>query len=284
MHHLSSTRALLVLGIATVLLSAVVLNGSSWISTDSAALLLQNQQQVPKQQFQELYDIPNFVYQRTQMHFPQAEESWLNMAAQGKIGDDVKPQPILNKLNDIIADARTHALTENYEARVKAKKLAIEENYSTYDVQKGKVVHKIYGKQIGGSMTLKQNPSAPATLSAPTVQQLSELPSRPSSHRTSGVPYAVQIPKGLRAGQHFIAEVPSFGRMLVSVPKGAVGGQLVAIQVILISHTFIAFSSSPLSFRLLLPSACHASTIFAFDFWLFFSRGLLLCWSCLRSD
>ncbi len=61
----------------------------------------------------------NFVYQRTKMHFPQAEENWLNMAAQGKIGDDVKPEKTLNKLNDIISEARTHALQENYDARVR---------------------------------------------------------------------------------------------------------------------------------------------------------------------
>ena len=28
----------------------------------------------------ELYDIPNFVYERTVKHFPEAEENWLNMA------------------------------------------------------------------------------------------------------------------------------------------------------------------------------------------------------------
>ena len=72
------------------------------------------------------------------------------VAAEGKIGDDVKPEKVLNKLNDIIADARTHALTENYEARVKAKKSALDDNYSTYDVVKGKVVHKLFGgKQVG---------------------------------------------------------------------------------------------------------------------------------------
>ena len=50
------------------------------------------------------------VYQRTQMHFPQAEENWLNMAAEGKVGDDVKPEKVLNNLNGIISEARTHAL------------------------------------------------------------------------------------------------------------------------------------------------------------------------------
>jgi hypothetical protein len=207
-----------------VLLSFVALN---WSKDNAAISLLESSQHRPvsKAHFQELYDIPNFVYQRTQMHFPQAEESWLNMAAAGKIGDDVKPQPILNKLNDIISDARTHALTENYEARVKAKKLAVEENYSTYDVQKGKVIHKIYGKQVGGSTTLKQLPQLSS------MQSLSELPSKSAASSATVVPYAVQVPKGLRSGQQFIAQIPEFGRMLVTVPAGAKAGQLVAIQV-----------------------------------------------------
>jgi hypothetical protein len=234
------TRALLGIGIATILLSAVILNRANH---DLAAALLSpaSQVPVPKEQFQELYDIPNFVYQRTQMHFPQAEESWLNLAAQGKIGDDVKPEPILKKLNNIISDARTHALTENYEARVKAKKLAIEDNYSTYDVQKGKVVHKIYGKQVGGSKTLKQNPSTPATLQAPTLQ-LSQLPSKSHPIALKDAPYAVQVPTGLRSGQQFIAEVPAFGRMLVTVPPGAIAGQLVAIQVCTSTSIFLRHS------------------------------------------
>ncbi len=228
MHRPTISRALLATVIATVLLIAAVFNGvNSYVDSPQLLLSPSTQGPVPKAQFQELYDIPNFVYQRTQMHFPQAEESWLNMAAQGKIGDDVKPEPILKKLNDIISDARTHALTENYEARVKAKKLAIEDNYSTYDVQKGKVVHKIYGKQIGGSMTLKESPQSTQTLRAPTVQ-LSQLP---DSSTPSVAPYAVQVPKGLSAGQQFVAVVPAFGKMLVTVPPGAVSGQLVAIQV-----------------------------------------------------
>ena len=229
-------RALLGISIIAMLLSVLVITRMSLDVESSHLLLSQSSEPVSKNQFQELYDIPNFVYQRTQMHFPQAEENWLNMAAEGKIGDDVKPEPILKKLNDIISDARTHALTENYEARVKAKKLAIEDNYSTYDVQKGKVVHKIYGKQVGGSMTLKQQGGASATLRAPTVQ-LSQLPEKQSANVVDSAPYAVQVPKGLRAGQQFIAEVPAFGRMLVTVPAGAVGGQLVAIQVALLHRS-----------------------------------------------
>lgn len=230
MQRPSLTRALLATVAATVLLSVIVLNSvKNHFDVPHHLLSQSSQAPVSKEQFQELYDIPNFVYQRTQMHFPQAEESWLNQAAQGKIGDDVKPEPILKKLNDIISDARTHALTENYEARVKAKKLAIEDNYSTYDVQKGKVVHKIYGKQIGGSMTLKQKSAQ--TLRAPTVQ-LSQLSEPSTSDEPKVAPYAVQVPKGLHAGQQFIAEVPAFGRMLVTVPPGAMSGQLVAIQVI----------------------------------------------------
>ena len=150
-----------------------------------------------------LYDIPNFVYQRTQMHFPQAEENWLNMAAQGKIGDDVKPEKILNNLNGIISEARTHALTENYAARVKAKSDAMEENYDEYDVHKGRVIHKIYGKQVGGTMTLKSAGVRGQMLSQQPVQQRQQAVAvtQPMSS------FGVLVPAGLKAGQRFIAQV-----------------------------------------------------------------------------
>jgi len=174
-----------------------------------------------------LYDIPNFVYQRTQMHFPQAEENWLNMAAQGKIGDDVKPEKILNNLNGIISDARTHALTENYEARVKAKKDAMEENYDEYDVHKGRVIHKIYGKQVGGTMELKpQGVQGQMLAQQPAPQQRQQaVAAQPMSS------FGVLVPQGLKAGQRFIAQIPGHGQELVTVPPHVKGGQEVAISV-----------------------------------------------------
>jgi hypothetical protein len=174
---------------------------------------------VKKSQSTMLYDIPNFVYQRTQMHFPQAEENWLNMAAQGKIGDDVKPEHVLNKLNGIISDARTHALTENYVARVKAKKDAMEENYDVYDVHKGKVIHKMYGKQVGGSMTLK-----------PKGMQGQMLAQQSAASEQAMQSFGVIVPAGLKAGDRFIAQIPGHGQELVTVPPHVEGGQEVAIK------------------------------------------------------
>eukprot|EP00286_Rhodomonas_abbreviata_P025593 CAMPEP_0181304944 /NCGR_PEP_ID=MMETSP1101-20121128/9445_1 /TAXON_ID=46948 /ORGANISM="Rhodomonas abbreviata, Strain Caron Lab Isolate" /LENGTH=339 /DNA_ID=CAMNT_0023410785 /DNA_START=36 /DNA_END=1055 /DNA_ORIENTATION=+ len=203
----------------------------------------------------ELYDIPNFVYQRTQVHFPQAEENWLNMAAKGEIGDDVKPEHVLHNLNSVISDARSHALQENYEARVKAKVDAMTENYSTYDVHKGKVVNNFYGgKQTGGSVTLK--PQSTNTASLPQLAQpqieggvmmkqqerktalqmrQQELKNNhmavvPEPHPAT-MSFAVDVPAGLHAGQEFIAKVPNHGNMLVQVPAGAMGGSTVSIQV-----------------------------------------------------
>jgi len=207
---------------------------------------------VPNSQSTKLYDIPNFVYQRTQMHFPQAEEGWLNMAAKGQIGDDVKPEKILNNLNSVISDARSHALQENYEARVKAKVDAMEENYDTYDVQKGKVVNKMYGgKQVGGSMTLKPKSTAPEDLpqlAQPQVQggmmmkqkqmvraakpQAKPQPMKMAkAAREHTKPFEVTVPAGLAAGQQFIAQIPGHGNMLVQVPAGTQGGQNVQIEV-----------------------------------------------------
>ena len=182
---------------------------------------------LPSSQSTMLYDIPNFVYQRTQMHFPQAEENWLNMAAEGKIGDDVKPQKILTNLNGIISDARTHALTENYAARVQAKKDALEENYDVYDVHKGKVVHKIYGKQVGGSMTLKPVGEQGQMLAQRQAQQ----PATQQQHRGTTLAFGVVVPGGLEPGAKFIAQIPGHGQELVTVPAGVHGGQQVAIRV-----------------------------------------------------
>jgi hypothetical protein len=178
-----------------------------------------------------LYDIPNFVYQRTQMHFPQAEENWLNMAAEGKVGDDVKPEKVLNNLNGIISEARTHALTENYEARVKAKKDAMEENYDEYDVHKGRVIHKIYGKQVGGSMTLKPKGVQGQMLAQQPAQQPQYRRQQALAQTQQMVSFGVVVPQGLQPGQRFIAQIPGHGQELVTVPPRVKAGQEVAIMV-----------------------------------------------------
>ncbi|KAJ1490708.1 hypothetical protein T484DRAFT_1934615 [Baffinella frigidus] len=209
-----------------------------------------------------LYDIPNFIAERTQTHFPQAEENWLNLAAQGKIGDDVKPQNVLNNLNTIISDSRTHALQENYEARVKAKVDAMTENYDTYDVHKGKVVHKMYGKQVAGSVSLEDaGPVADKTngvqavpvpdlkaqpvalSSAGAAREASQMLAAPASGgmmyrqqqlaaaHPQQLSFGVKVPAGLSAGQKFVANVPGHGQMLVYVPKGVTAGEVVAIHV-----------------------------------------------------
>ena len=42
--------------------------------------------------------------------------------------------------------------------------------------------------------------------------------------------FGVKVPEGLTGGQKFIAQVPGHGQMLVYVPKGAKGGDTVAIR------------------------------------------------------
>jgi len=218
------SRVRVLVGTVTVAAGVLLVAGVVDVATRSAAGPRMNM--VKPSQSTMLYDIPNFVYQRTQMHFPQAEENWLNMAAEGKVGDDVKPEKILNNLNGIISEARTHALTENYEARVKAKKDAMEENYDEYDVHKGRVIHKIYGKQVGGSMTLKPK--------GVQGQMLAQQPYRRQQALARTQPMAsfgVVVPQGLKAGQRFIAQIPGHGQELVTVPPHVKAGQEVAIQV-----------------------------------------------------
>jgi len=172
-----SSRKLVALAAAAG--AALLVAGAGSSTSSSVELMAANPAMhiVPNSQSEKLYDIPNFVYERTQTHFPEAEEGWLNMAAAGKIGDDVKPERTLNKLNDVISQARTHGLTENYEARVKAKTLAMTENYNEYDVTKGRVKNKFYDaeKAVQGGSTLKQK--APATLKQAKLAQLASLDS-----------------------------------------------------------------------------------------------------------
>jgi len=211
-------------GSVTVAAGVLLVGGLLDVATRSSSA---HMNMVKPSQSTMLYDIPNFVYQRTQMHFPQAEESWLNMAAQGKIGDDVKPEKILNNLNGIISEARTHALTENYAARVKAKTDAMEENYDEYDVHKGKVIHKIYGKQVGGTMTLKSTGVQGQMLAQQPAQQRQQAVAATQKMASFGV----LVPAGLKAGQRFIAQIPGHGQELVTVPPHVKGGQQVAINV-----------------------------------------------------
>jgi hypothetical protein len=42
--------------------------------------------------------------------------------------------------------------------------------------------------------------------------------------------FEVRVPAGLKAGQQFVADIPSYGQMLVTVPKGAAGGQVVGVK------------------------------------------------------
>lgn len=222
---LSRTRVLV--GTVTAFAGVLLIGGLVDVAMQSPSGPKMNM--VKPDQSTMLYDIPNFVYQRTQMHFPQAEENWLNMAAQGKIGDDVKPEKILNNLNGIISEARTHALTENYEARVKAKKDAMEENYDEYDVHKGRVIHKIYGKQVGGTVTLKPMGQEGQMLAQQPAQQVRQQSLAARSQKMAA--FGVVVPVGLKAGQRFIAQIPGHGQELVTVPPHVKGGEQVAINI-----------------------------------------------------
>jgi hypothetical protein len=259
--NLLQLRAQLLFGSVGLVLAVLIIGGSvDVVSRRSAGPVA-------------LYDIPNFIAERTQTHFPMAEENWLNMAAEGKIGDDVKPQNVLDGLNTAISDARTHALQENYEARVKAKVDALQENYDTYDVHKGKVIHKMYGREVGAppqltatssggggsgpaapDLTNGVTPTAvpalhagPVALSAATAdREASQMLQLAQPQTNGGMMYkqqqlaqiapqeqsvfGVKVPEGLTGGQKFIAQVPGHGQMLVYVPKGAKGGDTVAIR------------------------------------------------------
>lgn len=93
---------------------------------------------------QALYDVPSFTEEHTRMHFPQAEAGWLDMAARGEIGDDVKTDDEQGNLTSVIDEWRERAYAEKKEAREAAAIAAREENYEEYNITKGVATHKIY--------------------------------------------------------------------------------------------------------------------------------------------
>ena len=53
----------------------------------------------------------------------------------------------------------------------------------------------------------------------------------PLKAEVTGKALKVRVPVGLKAGQQFVAGIPSYGQMLVTVPKGAAGGQVVSFNL-----------------------------------------------------
>ena len=94
---------------------------------------------------QALYDVPSFTEERTRMHFPQAEAGWLDMAAAGQIGDNVKSDDEQGNLTAIITEWKTKAYAEKALARSEAQVAARDENYYEYNITKGVANHKLYG-------------------------------------------------------------------------------------------------------------------------------------------
>ena len=94
---------------------------------------------------QALYDVPNFTEERTRMHFPQAEAGWLDMAASGQIGDDLKSEDEQGNLTAVITEWKTKAYAEKALARSEAEVAARDENYYEYNITKGVANHKLYG-------------------------------------------------------------------------------------------------------------------------------------------
>ena len=92
----------------------------------------------------------------------------------------------------------------------------MEENYAEYDVL-GTVIHKIYGKQVGGTMTLKPEGVQGQMLAQTSAQKMKS--------------FGVVVPQGLKEGQKFIAQIAGHGQVLVTVPRGVKAGQEVAISV-----------------------------------------------------
>jgi len=110
---------------------------------------------------QALYDVPSFTEEHTRMHFPQAEAGWLNMAAAGKIGDDVKSDDEQGNLTSIIDEWREKAYDEKALAREEAAIAARDDNYLEYNITKGVATHKVYNGGVVPAAASKAGGAAP---------------------------------------------------------------------------------------------------------------------------
>jgi hypothetical protein len=131
---------------------------------------------------QALYDVPSFTEEHTRMHFPQAEAGWLDMAAAGQIGDDVKTDDEQGNLTAVIDEWRERAYAEKKAAREEAAIAAREENYYEYNITKGIATHKIYTGTAPPPAAATKHSGAPPQLAgnkkggAPQLKGVAALP------------------------------------------------------------------------------------------------------------
>lgn len=77
----------------------------------------------------------------------------------------------------------------------------------------------------------RNSDSEPLSLAAKRVASLPKGWQAPKPAEAPAKAFKVRVPAGLKAGQQFEAGNPSYGQMLVTVPKSAAGGQVVVFHV-----------------------------------------------------
>jgi len=87
-----------------------------------------------------LYNVPNWVHDRTTSHFPQNEANWLNEAAAGRIGDEAKDDDAQGNLTQVISEWKERAQAEKQQALIDAQAKAVRENYAEYNTTLGKAL------------------------------------------------------------------------------------------------------------------------------------------------
>ena len=131
-----------------------------------------------------LYNVPNWVHDRTTSHFPQNEANWLKDAASGRIGDDEKDEETKKQLDGVIQEWHDRAKDEKKSAFAEAAIKAREENYFEYNTTLGKaLLHPVASsgtaatssaakqKLTAGHEQTKTAPKAGGTSSAPASTQ-----------------------------------------------------------------------------------------------------------------
>lgn len=108
-----------------------------------------------------LYNVPNWVHDRTTSHFPQNEANWLNEAAAGRIGDEDKDDDAQGNLTAVMNEWKDRAMGEKRQAMIDAQVKAVQENYAEYNTTLGK------------ALLQPRAPPASSAVSATTKQTLS---------------------------------------------------------------------------------------------------------------
>ena len=168
-----------------------------------------------------LYNVPNWVHDRTTSHFPQNEANWLNEAAAGRIGDEEKDDDAQGNLTEVISEWKERAQAEKQQALIDAQAKAVHENYEEYNTTLGKAL-----------LHPRVPPAGSSAVSSTTKQTLSAAHSGttpPPAAKTTGEAPAAKSAGGKGAAEQSAAAVKARQAAMVAKARLVAPGQVEAL-------------------------------------------------------